>query len=149
VSQLFLVTVLVVSPQLANGETDFAGPIKVVATPDAVYVANAAVGTVTVLNAAANRVVGSTKIADQLADLAAVNPTTLVATDPSANELIFVSINAPQTPAVTQRVPLAGATRIAVAQSGEACAVTSTWRRLLSVVSIKTGTMEKFDKQNH
>ncbi len=142
-SQLFLVTVLVVSPQLANGETDFAGPIKVVATPDAVYVANAAVGTVTVLNAAANRVVGSTKIADQLADLAAVNPTTLVATDPSANELIFVSINAPQTPAVTQRVPLAGATRIAVAQSGEACAVTSTWRRLLSVVSIKTGTVQR------
>ena len=142
-SQLFLATVLAVSPQLANGETEFSRPVKAVATPDAVYVANATTGTVTVLDASASRVLGVTKIADRLADLAIVSPTVLAATDPSANELIFVSTNDPLAPAVTQRVPLAGATRIAVAPSAEVCAVTGTWGKLVSVVDIKTGEVQR------
>ena len=110
--------------------------------PDAVYVANATTGTVTVLDAS-SRVLGVTKIADRLADLAIVSPTVLAATDPSANELVFVSTNDSLAPAVTQRVPLAGATQIAVAPSAEVCAVTGTWGKLVSVVDIKTGEVQR------
>ncbi|MBI3862327.1 MAG: cytochrome C peroxidase [Planctomycetia bacterium] len=130
-----------VEPGAGRDAVRFRGPAALVVTADGqrVLTANRRSGTISIVDPAAQRVIGEMAVAKKLSSLVPVPDTSLLlATDEADHALILMSRRADDLKVVA-RAPVAQyPVNVVVDSAGKRCYVASLWSRRLSVVEIES-----------
>jgi DNA-binding beta-propeller fold protein YncE len=121
----------------------FRGPVALVLADEGktLLTANRRAGSISVIDTAADRVMGELPVGTKLSALAAVpGGQYLLATDEAAHELLLISRDENSISVVT-RLPIAQyPVSVRISPDGKRCFVASLWSRRLSTVSVEPGT---------
>jgi DNA-binding beta-propeller fold protein YncE len=125
-----LATLLVTAPE----SPQFAKPIRVIASENLIYVANAENGTLDTLNSNTLEVQNKRSIAGKLSDLVKHPENGFVAIDPVAETVVQVSLHDNEDKPDTLK--LSRPERVAVAADGKTAYVTSRWGKRVDVIGL-------------
>lgn len=114
---------------------EFSRPVRVVAGEDAVYVANAANGTISVLDPQSMQQRSRLEAAKEISDFVPIGKRGFAVVDPKAEELLIVDTLEKES---VRRVAIREPGRIAADPQHKFAAVTSRWRKRVEIIDLET-----------